>query len=183
MRARAGLPSLRGRDVYAAIERAIGAAAVRTDCRVVHFSVQEDHLHVLLEAHDGRALSAGARGLAIRLARAVNRVLGRRGAVWDGRYHRHDLRTPREVRLALRYVLNNARKHGRVSIGLDRCSSARWFDGWRDAPRVAPSGPPVVQPPRTWLMTTGWRRAGGLLSVHEVPGRDPARLRFTFVEL
>jgi REP element-mobilizing transposase RayT len=183
MRARAGLPSLRRRDLCAAIERAIGEAGARADCRVVHYSVQEDHLHLLLEAHDGRALSSGARGLAIRIARAVNRVLGRRGPVWDGRYDRHDLRTPREVRHCLRYVLNNALKHGHVLPGFDRCSSARWFDGWREAPRETPAGTPVVQPPRTWLMTTGWRRAGGPIGVHEVPGRGTRSVTFTFVEL
>jgi REP element-mobilizing transposase RayT len=183
MRARAGLPSLRGRAVYAAIELAIVASAARTDCRVVHFSVQEDHLHLLLEAHDGRALSSGARGLAIRIARAVNRACGRRGAIWDGRYDRHDLRTPREVRHCLRYVLNNALKHGHVGIDFDRCSSARWFDGWREVPPAPPTGTPVVQAPRTWLLSVGWRRAGGPIGVYEVPGRPVGAAWPRFVEL
>ena len=53
----------------------------------------------------------GIRGLAIRIARAVNRAWLRRGRVWGDRYHAHSLRSPREVRNALVYVLQNFRKH------------------------------------------------------------------------
>ncbi|HEY3358468.1 MAG TPA: transposase, partial [Polyangia bacterium] len=133
LRARAGLPSLRAPNLCAVIERAI-AAANRSDGRVVHYSVQGDHVHLIIEAHDERALSSAVRRVAIRVALAVNRLLARRGPVWGDRYHRRDLTTPREVRNALVYVLCNARKHGRPVADLDPCSSARWFDGWRRRP-------------------------------------------------
>ena len=101
---------------------------------MLHFSVQGDHLHLLVEARDNPALSSGARGLSIRTARAVNKVLGRRGRVWGDRYHARALTTPREVRHGLVYVLMNVKKHRPAWRGLDPCSSARWFDGFRHSP-------------------------------------------------
>ena len=121
------------------------------------------------------------RGLAIRLAKAVNRALGRAGRVWGDRYHARMLRTPREVRNALVYVLNNFRKHLRDAVGLDACSSAQYFDGWRTVPafgRVV--GVLPVATARTWLARVGWRRHGPI-DVDECPravrSRAPDRPR------
>ena len=109
LRARAGLLSLRGEGVFGAIRDSIRAGSSEL-FRVLQFSVQSDHVHLIVEA-EADALGSGAAGLAIRLARAINRALGRRGAVWGDRYHVRALRTPREVRHALIYVLMNFRKH------------------------------------------------------------------------
>ena len=111
------------------------------------------------------------------LARAVQRAFGLSGPVLRGRYHLRVLRTPREVRNALAYVLLNARKHWRERHGspppegLDEASSGRWFEGWRRAlgSREPPPGPPEVAPPRTWLLAVGWRRHGRI-DPAEVPG-------------
>ena len=124
-------------------------------------------MHLIVEAEDARTLTSGVRGLAIRVARAVNRALGRRGSVWNTRYHARALTTPREVRHALVYVLTNRRKHGGNIRGFDPCSSAQWFDGWRDSGLTARSVAPVVRP-CTWLAAVGWRRHG-LLSFDEHP--------------
>src|SRR5262249_59353956 len=143
-------------------------------------SVKASHLHRIVEAAAGSAFVRGIRGLAIRVARAVNRALGRHGAVWGDRYHARALTTPRAVRHALAYVLMNRHKHRAGEPPLDPCSSAAWFDGWRD-----PIGPTRSRAPvacaRTWLAAVGWRRPG-LLGVHERPpasGGSPAggRLR------
>lgn len=161
LRARADLGSLRTPRLFRVLELAI-AAASRSDFRLVHFSVQGDHLHLIAEAHDKAALSSGMRGLMIRAARALNCVAGRSGPVWADRYHCRRLETPREVRNALVYVLFNSRKHGRDVAALDPCSSARWFDGWRDHDPVVDLAvdPPAVVAPRTWLLGVGWRRHG-----------------------
>jgi putative transposase len=124
----------------------------------VHFSVQRDHVHLIVEASDATALSRGMRGLAIRCALGVNRALGRCGALWSDRYHALALSTPRMVRNALVYVLANARKH-LAFVGIDPCSSARWFDGFADARPASPGDPPT-RLPRTWLLRLGWRRHG-----------------------
>jgi REP element-mobilizing transposase RayT len=157
---------------FGAVRAAI-AEASRDDFRVVHFSVQADHVHLIVEASDGRALSRGAQGLAIRLARGVNRAVGRTGALWGDRWNGRALRTPCEVRNALVYVLANAKKHYEDVEALDGCSSAVWFDGWADARagllealRARAAAP--VRAPRTWLAGVGWRRHG-LVSVREAP--------------
>lgn len=158
---------LRSHRTFPAVREVLNRAS-RTDFRVVHFSVQNDHVHLLVEADDKRALSRGARGLAIRMALAVNRVLGRNGAVWDDRYHARVLKTPLEVRRALVYVVRNAHKHG-VNMGLiDPCSSAAGFDGWKKPLAIVPQLSPVVAPAQTWLLSIGWQRHG-LIDPHETP--------------
>jgi putative transposase len=140
---------------------------------VTQFSVQSDHVHLMVEAANKRTLALGLRGLIIRLARAVNRPLGRKGSVWAGRYHSRALRSPREVRQGLVYVLMNFRKHVRHQPwGVDPCSSARWFDGFREPRPPSESDPSSEQAPiassRTWLGATGWRRHG-LIGIYERP--------------
>jgi REP element-mobilizing transposase RayT len=166
------------------VERALAAVLDASDdagFQVVHFSVQGNHVHLLVEANGTERLSRGMQGLSIRLARGLNRLMDRPGPVWADRYHAHVLRTPREVRNALAYVLLNHRSHlARLGQplargGLDRFSSAATFDGWKDAPR--PSEPPrVTSAPRTWLLRTGWR-ARGLLSLSETPAGADGRSR------
>src|SRR5919201_3516409 len=120
---------LRSARVFPAVRRAL-AVSSHDGFRIVHFSVQDDHVHLLVEGETRERLSSGLRGLAIRIARAVNRVHGRRGAVWAGRYHARALRTPRETRTALAYVLLNRFKHSGEEPAVDPCSSASWFTGW-----------------------------------------------------
>jgi putative transposase len=171
LRARAGLPPLRRDDVFGAV-RAAFTRVSKDGFRLLHFSVQHDHVHLLAEADSSTELRRGVQGLTIRVAKAINRALGRHGRIWADRYHVRALSTPREVRHALVYVLQNIRKHVRAVCGLDPRSSAAWFPGWRTAV-VRPSGPSPVVAARTWLASIGWRRHG-LLSFDEAPR---ARLR------
>lgn len=167
---RRGLPSLRRAAKREVLLDAIAAARERHGMRLVHDSIQSNHLHAIVEARAATALSRGAQGLSVRIARALNRAWGRKGRVFDDRYHSRALRTPREVRYALGYVLNNARKHEVHVEGIDSYSSGAAFDGWRErgARRlVLGPAPPVVRA-RSWLLTIGWRRHG-LVSVGEVP--------------
>src|SRR5258707_12554767 len=92
---------------------------------------------MLVEAEDKPSLSRGIMGVAIRMARAVNRVLERHGNVWSERYHSRALKTPREVRNGIVYVLMNKQKHASKTMGLDPCSSASLFDGWKVPPSLA----------------------------------------------
>jgi REP element-mobilizing transposase RayT len=177
MRAVEGLPTLRERALFDVICAAIAAAnteaKLRDSFRVLQFSVQTNHLHLFVEADDADTLSRGIQGLAIRLARRINGALRspkgrRRGSVWNGRYHARELETPCEVRNGLVYVLHNLKKHRPAERGLDICSSAATFTGWRDFQPTAPLD--WLPRPRTWLARTGWRRAHrGLLSVDERP--------------
>jgi hypothetical protein len=153
--------------VFKAVRGAL-AGGHKSAFRIVHFSVQSNHLHLIVEASDKGALSRGMQGLTVRMARAVNGALDGKGTVFSDRYHAHELKTPRETRAALLYVLQNWTKHGRGG-GYDPLSSAVWFDGWTIRP-TAEASPPIVASPRTWLVTFGWRRYG-LIRPGERPGR------------
>jgi len=177
LRLRDGIPSLRTGRMHAALRGCLAEANARAEeagrGRVVHYSIMPNHLHLLWEARDREALSRGVQGLATRMARAVNRVAERRGRVFGDRYHARILKTPREVRLALAYVLGNARRHGlvrgRTREGwVDPCSSAVAFDGWRIPIVPARFSVPVARA-RTWLLGVGWRRHG-LLDPTAAPG-------------
>jgi hypothetical protein len=135
--------------------------------------------HLIVEAHGKHALGSGMKSISARVARAAQRVFSWQGRVLDGRYHLRLLKTPREVRNALAYVLLNVRKHWRQRNGqappvqLDEASSGRWFDGWKLLPRGPDdAGVREVAPARTWLLTRGWRRHG-LVDPGEVPGGRP----------
>ena len=131
------------------VRGALAAGGCRTSFRLVHYSVQGNHLHLVVEAHDKVSLSRGMQGLAVRVARAVNRAAGRKGPVFADHYFARELKTPAEVRRAVRYVLDNFLHHAPAGIDLqtDRCAS-----------------PAPVSAPRTWLLSVGWlkSRAGPL---------------------
>src|SRR5882724_9561728 len=182
LKVREDVPSLRTVCVVREIEQTFAVGRERGEFRLVHYSLQGDHAHLIVEAKDRDSLGRGMKALGSRLARAVNRVFQRSGPVLADRYHVHVLRTPREVRSAIAYVLLNARRHaaraGRTlsrSFQIDPASSGRWFDGWRR--RVvegAGPSPPTARPvatPRSWLLAIGWKRSG-LLDPDEIPGRE-----------
>ena len=160
-----------------AFRTSLAQACERGSFRVVHYSLQRDHVHLIVEAAGRDALASGMKSIGSRLARAVNRVFHRSGPVLDGRYHLRLLKTPREVRNALAYVLLNVRKHfsqrrgAAPPVRLDEASSGRWFDGWRIEPGVPTGGsvPREVALAGSWLLRTGWRRHG-LVDPAEVPG-------------
>ena len=179
MKLNGGLRALRNEAEYAALRAAFvaaGAAGGDGAFRLCHYAVLNDHLHFVVEAKDRTALSRALQGLSIRIARALNKLWGRHGKVFADRYHDRILRSPREVRNVIRYVLANGKKHaaeGRnlsVRQAIDTYSSAPWFDGFREK-LVIRGLEAMVQPvasARTWLLGVGWRRHG-LLSVHEMP--------------
>lgn len=185
-RIREGVRSLR-REAVLEVVRAKLAAYARGDAfRVVEFNVLGNHLHLVVEADGKEALARGLQGLAVRLVRAINKALDRKGDLFAERYHARALRTPREVRNALRYVLLNARHHAAdrgkklARDWVDPYSSGPWFDGWRepirsDAPwleRLRKQERPTAAA-RTWLLARGWRKHG-LLAFDDVPGRRDA---------
>jgi hypothetical protein len=168
----------------------------RLGFRLVHYSVQRNHLHLIVEAPSARVLARAMQGLAVRLARRLNAVFRRKGSVFADRYHAHVAATPREVRNALRYVLNNARRHivrlrrRWYRDWIDPYSSAVWFDGWngwrgkpmatfgapdaragplgRGDPRFFADAAPERVSADSHLLTRGWRRRG-LIATDELP--------------
>ncbi len=172
LKVRPDIPSLRSVRLVRELERSFAGGCERGSFRLVHYSLQRDHAHFLLEAKGRQALGLGMKGLGARFARAVNRVFARSGPVLADRYYLHVLRSPREVRNALRYVLLNHRKHTRrprASARPDPASSGLFFDGWKEKLETQPGRSPVSRA-HTWLLSLGWRRGGGLISMAEVPG-------------
>ncbi len=105
------IQNLRRRDVYRKIEECLRQAATRDDAPICDFSVQGDHVHMLVDAANNKALTSAVRGVSIRVARAINKFWGRKGRVFNDRYHARLLRSPTEVLISRRYILNNYRKH------------------------------------------------------------------------
>ncbi len=139
-----------------------------TSFRILHFSIQPSHVHLIVEAGSKLTLMRGLRGLGIWLARRVNAVLGRTGRVLADRYHARPLATPTAMRNAIVYVLQNHRHHQPSRYAIDECSSGPWFDGWAE-PLPPPDTPPPVAAPATWLARVGWRWRHGPIGFHESP--------------
>jgi hypothetical protein len=150
---------------------------VQVEFRICQFSIQGNHIHLICEAADNKALSRGIQGWSVRVARGLNAFTRRKGSVFDDRYHLEILTTPTQTRNALCYVLQNARRHGeRIDPrwgGMDPFSSAWWFDGWKSDRWRLGVPPPDVRPvaePQTWMLSVGWKRSkAGLIAIDEVP--------------
>ena len=163
--------NLRRRRTYGVVREAILRSNRAGRVAITHYSVLGNHLHLIVEAADDHVLTRGMQGFSIRVARALNALMGRSGRVFADRFHSRVLKTAREVRNALAYVLCNARKHklardtGRNWV--DPYSSAPTFLGWKRRVREIDLPPPIAAP-STWLLRVGWRRHG-LLDPAYVP--------------
>jgi len=190
LRVSSALGWLRRFDTFAAIRHALGVVHTRhPKFRIVQFSVQNTHVHLICEAESKPALERGLQGFQISAAKALNAAISKRrrierhGRVFTDRYHREDLDTPRQVRNALAYVINNWRRHGvdREALftlhdgRLDPYASGLSFAGWRDSlPSRAPDLPNGYEPaqvsePATWLMKVGWTKAPPI-GMFDTPG-------------
>ena len=180
------LGNLRRRRAYHAVRWAMYCVIGRHDFRIVHISIQHDHIHLIVEADGAVALAKGMQAFLISAAQRLNRALEkhagveRRGTVFPDRYHARVLRSPTTVRNALAYVLNNWRKHredrGHAARKVDPYSSGINFGGWlerRDVPVLyePPDGFSRLSTslPLTWLLRAGWEKAGAI-SVFTTPG-------------
>jgi putative transposase len=147
--------NLRSQRCFSRIRRCFQRGRDRFGFRLVHFSIQGNHIHLIVEAWDERSLARGMQGLGVRIAKALNRLMQRKGAVFADHYHASQLRSPTQVANAIAYVLLNFLHHfpaeaaRRARDVRDRFSSA-WSEPGTD--------PPVVGP-RTWLLSIGWRIA------------------------
>ena len=175
LRVRREAAGLRRRKQYQAIRAAMRQTGHKAGFRICHYSIQGNHFHLICEALDRRVLARGIQGFSSLVARRLNQLIGRRGKFFADRYHCRALETPREVRHALCYVLNNWRRHREDRAAwwaTDPFSSADAFDGWTSGPVPPPrDGPAPVAAARSWLLTTGWRRYA-LIAPTELPGPD-----------
>ena len=176
LRVTADITMLRTRHVYHAVRWAMVAVFPRTDFRIVHLSIQGDHVHLLVEADDRERFANGLRSFESVSARYINQAIGKRtgghrtGKVFADRYHERIINAPRDARFALRYVLSNWRKHGEdrrapATRRIDPYSSAISFPGWAELGDVMWKPPDGYEPlpvwlPKSWLLSVGWQKAG-----------------------
>jgi REP element-mobilizing transposase RayT len=144
--------SLRGKNLFRQIRESFRRCHEKPGFRVVHFSVQGTHLHLIVEADRVGALSRGMQGLGVSMAKRINFTSGRRGAAFDDRFFGRALRTPRQVANAVDYVLQNQERHLRRQ-GLTPAAQQQQDPFCSEALRHA--GPELVSPPRTWLLRVG----------------------------
>jgi REP element-mobilizing transposase RayT len=185
--------TLRRRKMYQAMREATIVAAIRERIRIVHISLQRNHVHLLVEAESKLALTRGMQGFMISAARSINTMLGesrhrrRRGRVFADRYFAEAITSPRQARHALSYI-NNWRKHREDQEGLARSwlvdpfSSGVSFPDWKELndkafmwPIRETYDPLFVRRPESWVLREGWKRPGPI-SVWDVPSR-PASVR------
>jgi REP element-mobilizing transposase RayT len=175
--------------MYLQFREATIVTARREDFRIVHLSIQRNHLHLIVEADDKAALAHGMQSFTISAARHINTALGdgvrrRRGKVFADRYHVKVIKTPTQARHTIRYTLSNWRHHSEDQEGLARTwlvdpfSSGILFPDWaelQDKPCMWPIretyDPLIVRRPATWILAEGWKLAGGPISAREVPGK------------
>jgi REP element-mobilizing transposase RayT len=137
--------NLRSRRSLYALQPALCCGSDRFGVRVVQLSMQGNHLHLLVEAPDQIALSRAMKGLAVRLARALNKMMGTAGRVLGERYHARRLTSPTQVRSVMHYIRYNHRHHGLSQAVVDEYSSDGRFAGLLPAATL-------------WVLTVGWRR-------------------------
>ena len=148
--------NLRSRRCFNAIAAAFAGVRGRNGFRLTDFSVQGNHLHLVVEAANAESLSRGLQAVAIRIAKRLNRVMRRRGTVFADRYHEHVLRTPSEVARALDYVLGNFAVHARRRGDWSADAEVDPYCSVSAEMRLG-TGPPLVSEPRSWLLQVGWR--------------------------
>jgi REP element-mobilizing transposase RayT len=195
LRVHGDLGNLRKRHMYKALREATITVALRElnsketgAFRIVHISIQHDHVHLLVEADHQQALSRGMQSFQISAAKHLNaavsigRVVRRRGTVFPDRFHEEIISCPRQARNALSYVLNNWRKHREdrpahaKAWRVDPFSTGVQFPGWKEREHEifmwkwrATYAPLVVYLPKTWLLQEGWSLSGPIRYT-EIPG-------------
>ena len=186
LRIEPAIGNLRRRDAYHAMRRAMRTVLDRDDFRIVQISLERDHAHLIVEATDRIALASGMHVFETVAAKLLNKVVTRetgrlrRGRVFGDRYHAVVIRSPKQMRNTLAYVLNNWRRHKQdqhadtMFWDVDYFSSGATFTGWKErdgTPHPLPKGyePLPVRGPKTWLLSVGWRKAGSI-SMYARPG-------------
>jgi putative transposase len=164
VRRRAGLPSFRQQRVLR-LDHALMRKKNDDSFQIVHYSIQSNHIHLVSEARDRRAVTRKMQGFMIAFAKRLNALLARAGKVWADRYYARDILSSRAMKNVLAYVFDNAKKHGVILKGsptLDLFSSAMFFDGW-DVRFLVKGFDDWPKPkPRTRMLRDWWRAHGPL---------------------
>ncbi|MEQ1876432.1 MAG: transposase [Bdellovibrionia bacterium] len=179
-RLRKDLPDIRAGKYLRAFKVAAARAKTR-GLRVLHYSFEANHIHMIVEADSNAKLANGMRSLGCRLGKRVRTLTNEtktrpgRGSIFVGRYHMHVLKNPTETKNALEYVLLNHAKHMKFIEHIDVYSSGYYFREWkkllgrrfthilREQFQLSeePGSNDALSAPKSWLAQTGWMKAVG----------------------
>lgn len=167
MKLKAGFKSLRSRRTHLAFQRSLEKAK-RHGLRVIHYTLEGNHFHLFVECANAETLGRAMKSFGSSFGKAIRRIEGGVGSVFNGRYHLSVLRNPTLVRNSMRYVLLNRFKHENSHIDDNAYSTGQYFNGWRkligrgpQAKRGAIVLPVYLSEPLSWLAREGWQRATG----------------------
>lgn len=142
----------------------LAAIAERYEILLHAFCVLSNHYHLVLTDPHGR-LPEFHRDLDGLVARAMNRLLGRRESFWDpDSYSAVRLEDPGAVLAKVAYVLANP-----VAAGLVRRAS-EWPGLWSDPELIGGEAAVRVERPRGFFRDAGPMPASATLQLHRPPG-------------
>ncbi|MGZ3722846.1 MAG: transposase [Bdellovibrionales bacterium] len=165
-----GMASLRTKQALTDFRKAV-TEAKKFSLHVIHYSIQNNHVHFIAEAKDSESLARGMTSLSGRFGKVIRGMTGGVGRVFQGRFHVHILKSPTEMKRALEYVLLNTSKHMKFVEHFDEFSSGPAFKQWRALLGRRLNGLIEEQltylswhfrelsEPRSWLCSVGWMRA------------------------
>jgi putative transposase len=171
---KSGIPSLRRKDFERLFHGSLQGAK-EAGLHVIQYSLQHDHIHMVVEVANNKKLRAGMYSLASSFARALQKKMGLTGGIFKGSFHMVVITSPTQMKRVLTYVLLNYCKHSKMLEHLDPFSSGRFFVKWRELLGRKRWNPVLeweiqgeredaavigLSPPQSWLARQGWLRAG-----------------------
>jgi REP element-mobilizing transposase RayT len=91
--------------------------------KIVHYTLEYNHVHLLVESVDNKILHKGMQAFGITIAKAINKIKRTKGAVYKNRYHLRVIDSPRQLKNVLHYIFSNGVKHKRTKSQIDLFNS------------------------------------------------------------
>lgn len=91
--------------------------------KIIHYTLEYNHVHLLVEADTHHALHRGMQAFGISFSKAINKTKRLKGTVYKHRYHFRQICSSRELKNVLHYIFHNGIKHGRTSSLIDPFNS------------------------------------------------------------
>lgn len=101
---------IKNKSILSILKRAI-LNARKKGLRVLHYSLEYDHVHLLIEAENNTILGKGMQAFGVTLSKAINRVRKLKGGVYKHRYHFRQISSARELKNVMNYIFSNGMKH------------------------------------------------------------------------
>lgn len=107
-------PVFRDFDVSCAAARCFENRYFLGDADMLAWVLMPDHVHWLLQLGERDSLARVVSRLKSASARQANRVINRKGKLWQAGFHDHALRKDEDIRVVARYMVGNPIRAGLV---------------------------------------------------------------------